>query len=83
MKRILKIFIFTVLLFNIANISGFANSGPTYWYGSDSSNIIMRDNCPLIVEKEILEFDIYNQLDEYYSENDAEEFKTYTDKFTA
>lgn len=83
MKRILKIFILTVLLFNIANISGFANSGPAYWYGSDSSNIIMRDNCPLIVEKEILEFDIYNQLDEYYSENDAEEFKTYTDKFTA
>ena len=76
-------FILTVLLFNIANISVFANSGPTYWYGADSSNIIMRENCPLVVEKEVLTFDIYNQLDEYYSENDAEEFKTYTDKFTA
>ena len=60
----------------MANISVFANSGPTFWYGADSSNIIMRDNCPLVVEKETLTFDIYNQLDEYYSENDAEDFKT-------
>ena len=67
----------------MVNITVFANSGPSYWYGADSSNIIMRDNCPLVVEKEVLNFDIYSQLDDYYSENDVEEFKTYTDKFTA
>ena len=83
MKRFLKIFILAVMMFGMANTSVFANSGPTFWYGTDSSNIIMRDNCPLVVNKEVLTFDITNQLDEYYSENDAEEFKNYTDMFTA
>ena len=83
MKRFLKIFILAVMLFGMANTSVFANSGPTFWYGTDSSNIIMRDNYPLVVNKEVLTFDITNQLDEYYSENDAEEFKNYADMFTA
>ncbi len=83
MKKVLKVFILTGLLFGISSMSVFANSGPTFWYGTDSYNIIMRDNCPLVVEKEILTFDVYNQLDDYYSENDAEKFKNYTDKFTA
>ena len=83
MKRFLKVFVLTVLLFNMAGISGFANSGPTFWYGADSSNITMREDCPLVVEKEVLTFDITSQLDDYYSEKDAEEFKKYADKFTA
>ena len=56
MKRILKIFILTVFLFNIVNISCFANSGPSYWQGSDATGVVMRENCPLTVEKEILTF---------------------------
>ena len=82
MKRILKIFILTVFLFNIVNISCFANSGPSYWQGSDATGVVMRENCPLTVEKEILTFDIYNQAD-FYSEHNEAEFTEYTDKFTA
>lgn len=83
MKKCFRIFALTMAIFSMFNITAFANSGPSYWYGADSANIVMRENCPLVVEKEVLTFDIYNQLDGYYGENEAEKFSQYTDKFTA
>ncbi len=70
------------LIFAIMNIPAFANSAQTHFRGVDSAGAIMPDReSPIIVEKELLTFDIRN-LPKEYSQT-KEELDAYDAKVTA
>ena len=75
--------IFTVLLLSVVFIQPtHANSAQRYWSGTDSSGALVKDkNCPLVVDKELLTFDVQEFPKNYY--NSTEEFLAYTGKVTA
>ena len=59
------------------HISASANSAQKKWSGSYSSGAIVTDeNCPVVVENELLTFDINEFPSHYYDEN-AQEFLDY------
>lgn len=60
-----------------------ANSGVPYWEGSDGSQIIFgEDNCPIVVKKENLVFDLQEFPEELYS-RDTEAFLNLESTMTA
>ena len=75
--------IFTVLLLSTVFIqSTHANSAQRHWSGTDSTGSLIKDkNCPLVVDREVLTFDVQELPKNYYSS--AEEFLAYTGKVTA
>lgn len=59
-----------------------ANSAQRHWSGTDSTGALVKDkNCPLVVDKELLTFDVREFPKNYY--NSTEEFLAYTGKVTA
>lgn len=59
-----------------------ANSAQRHWRGTDSTGALVKDkNCPLVVDKELLTFDVQEFPKNYY--NSIEEFLAYTGKVTA
>lgn len=59
-----------------------ANYAKRHWSETDSSGALVKDkNCPLVVDKELLAFDVQEFLNNYY--NSTEEFLAYTGKGTA
>ena len=60
MKRKAISVIFTVLLLSSVFIqSTHANSAQRHWSGTDSTGALVKDkNCPLVVDKELLTFDV-------------------------
>lgn len=59
-----------------------ANSAQQYWYGTDASGTIITDGeSPIVVEHELLTFDITEFPDTYYREN--EKFLDYSGNVTA
>ena len=83
MKRKVITVIFTVLLLSVVFIQPtHANSAQRYWSGTDSTGALLKDkNCPLVVDKELLTFDVQEFPKNYY--NSTEEFLAYTGKVTA
>ena len=83
MKRKVITVIFTVLLLSAVFIqSTHANSAQRHWSGTDSTGALVKDkNCPLVVDKELLTFDVQEFPKNYY--NNIEEFLAYTGKVTA
>ena len=83
MKRKVITVIFTVLLLSAVFIqSTHANSAQRHWSGTDSTGALVKDkNCPLVVDKEFLTFDVQEFPKNYY--NNIEEFLAYTGKVTA
>ena len=75
--------IFTVLLLSAVFIQPtYANSAQRHWSGTDSTGALVKDkNCPLVVDKELLTFDVQEFPKNYY--NSTEEFLAYTGKVTA
>ena len=75
--------IFTVLLLSAVFIQPtHANSAQRHWSGTDSTGALVKDkNCPLVVDKELLTFDVQEFPKNYY--NSTEEFLAYTGKLTA
>lgn len=60
----------------------FANSAQTRWTGTDSTGtIVLDEDSPIIVEKELLTFDIQEFPQSYY--HDANAFLAYSAKVTA
>ena len=58
LNRILIIFLLALLHLTVPQIA-YANSGPTYWKGYPSSEVLAVDrNCPIKVESEKLSFDL-------------------------
>lgn len=82
-KRKVITVIFTVLLLSTVFIqSTHANSAQRHWSGTDSTGALVKDkNCPLVVDKELLTFDVQEFPKNYY--NSTEEFLAYTGKVTA
>ena len=82
-KRKVITVIFTVLLLSAVFIqSTHANSAQRHWSGTDSTGALVKDkNCPLVVDKELLTFDVQEFPKNYY--NSIEEFLAYTGKVTA
>ena len=81
MKKIFLIFIAIILLMS-ACIPAHANSAQKHWQGVSSTGAIITDgNSPIVVEKELLTFDIQQFPYNYYS--NIEEYLSYTGKVTA
>ena len=72
----------SALIIALTSISASANSSQMYWSGqSGSSTIIKDEKSPLIVESELLTFDLQEFPKNYYSS--TEEFENYSGKVTA
>jgi len=72
----------TALLTMLFSITCFANSGQTSWYGSSNGGSITFDkDCPIVVEKEKLTFDIPEFPKTYYE--NTEDFLKYSASVTA
>lgn len=60
----------------------YANSAPTSWKGTDRTGAVVTDkNCPVVVDKELLTFDVREFPKHYYEDSDS--FNAYTGKVTA
>ncbi|MBQ3000329.1 MAG: hypothetical protein IJD63_01130, partial [Oscillospiraceae bacterium] len=81
MKR-LTAFLLVLLLFVDSTPSVSANSAQSYWEGVDRAGAIVTDgNSPIVVEHELLTFDLQEFPQNYY--RDEAEFLAYTGKVTA
>ena len=82
MKRTFATILVVLLLATTLVVPAYANSAQTHWRGVDSTGaVIMGENCPIEVTKEVLTFDISEFPDNYYRE--MEEYLAYTGKVTA
>ncbi len=81
MKRLLSILL-VLLLFLSSTPSVSANSAQSYWEGVDRAGAIITDGeSPIVVERELLTFDVQEFPQNYYL--DEAEFLAYTGKVTA
>ena len=81
-KRIAAAFLTSLLLIPALAVPAQANSARLRWSGTDSTGSLVKDkNCPLVVDKELLTFDVQEFPKNYY--NSTEEFLAYTGKVTA
>ncbi|WP_026894664.1 hypothetical protein [Clostridiisalibacter paucivorans] len=69
MKRLVSIIIIMIMVFSYS-VTIFANSGPVYWKGYPSSDImIIEEESPIEIKKEYLVFDFSNNDNAYYTVN--------------
>ena len=81
-KKIAVAFLASLLLNLLLAVPIQANSAQRHWSGTDSTGSLVKDkNCPLVVDKELLTFDVQEFPKNYYG--NAEEFLAYTGKVTA
>lgn len=81
-KRFLSLGIVLLLMFSLLAVPASANSAQTQWEGVDSAGAIVReDDSPIIVEKELLTFDIQEFPDNHYFDLDS--YLAYSGKVTA
>ena len=71
-----------LLLFSLLCVPASANSAQTQWRGTDATGAIVADeDCPIVVEHELLTFDIGQFPDSYYRE--VSEYLAYSGSVTA
>ncbi len=81
MKRFIAAFLMLLLLFG-GTPTASANSAQSYWEGVDRAGVIITDGeSPIVVEHELLTFDLQEFPQNYY--RSEEEFLAYTGKVTA
>ena len=81
-KKFAAAFLASLLLNLLLAVPIQANSAQRHWRGTDSTGTLVKDkNCPLVVDKELLTFDVQEFPKNYY--NSIEEFLAYTGKVTA
>ena len=82
MKRTLISLLALLLLAGVMIVPANANSAQSKWEGVDQSGAIIVDgNSPIVVEREVLTFDLQQFPQSYYRE--VEDFLAYTGKVTA
>ena len=82
MKKLCALMCVTLMLSCIAALPISANSAQMHWEGVSSTGAIISDgDCPIVVEKELLTFDIDSFPQEYYS--NVEDYLAYTGKVSA
>ena len=81
--RIFSLTVCLILIFgSVLSIPCSANSAQAYWYGTDASGAAVTDEeCPIVVEKEILTLDLGEFPRVYY--DDADGYLAYSGKVTA
>lgn len=62
-------------------LPAYANSAQTYFHGTDAAGLIMKEDSPIVVESELLMFDIGSFPSEYITSE--EEFKEFHSSVTA
>ena len=74
MKRKAITAVFTVLLLSAVFIQPtHANSAQRRWSGTDSTGALIKEkNCPLVVDKELLSFDVREFPKNYYNTRSEE-----------
>ncbi len=81
-SRIIIALFCTLTVFNFGMVTISANSAQSWFEGIDSTGAMMADEeSPIIVERELLTFDISGFPDSYYDEKD--EFDSYASKVSA
>ena len=81
-KRFLSLGIVLLLMFSLLAVPASANSAQTQWRGTDATGAIVTENdCPLIVEHELLTFDIGQFPESYYRE--VSDYLAYSGRVTA
>ena len=82
MKKLCVLMGVVLLLSYVTLFSAAANSAQMHWEGVSSTGAIITDgNSPIVVEKELLTFDIAEYPQQYYT--DIDEYLSYTGKVTA
>lgn len=80
--RIMAILLCVMSVISMLPLTVKANSAQSWWQGTDATGtIVMDEECPIIVEKEVLIFDILEFPETYYE--DEEEALEYGAKVTA
>lgn len=81
-KKHLSLSIVFVLMLSLLPTPALANSAQTMWDGTDSTGaIITGEDCPIVVEHELLTFDIGEFPESYYRE--VRDYLAYTGSVTA
>lgn len=81
-KRYISLSIVLLLMISLLVVPASANSAQSYWTGTDSTGAIITDEgCPIIVEHELLTFDIGQFPDQHYLEVSA--YLAYSGSVTA
>lgn len=82
MKKICAFICIALLLSCVTALPAAANSAQMHWEGVSSTGAIITDgNSPIVVEKELLTFDIAEYPQQYYT--DINEYLSYTGKVSA
>ena len=81
-KRFLSLDIVLLLMFSLLAVPASANSAQMQWEGTNSTGAIVTEkDCPIIVEHELLTFDISQFPEEYYRE--VSDYLAYSGSVTA
>lgn len=84
MKKLITLAVASVcvLSFSLLAVPASANSAQTQWRGTDATGaIVTGEDCPLVVEHELLTFDIAQFPESHYRE--VSDYLSYTGKVTA
>ena len=69
MKRTFAVLLTVLMLATSFVVPAYANSAQTHWRGVDSTGaVVVGEDCPIEVTKEVLTFDISEFPDNYYRE---------------
>lgn len=81
-KKCLSLSIILLLMFSLLAVPASANSAQMHWRGTDATGAIIADeNCPLIVEHELLTFNIGQFPETYYRK--VSDYLAYSGSVTA
>lgn len=84
MKKAIAIISALLLGSLLLTLPASANSAQTGWSGVTATGTIITDqNCPIVVESELLTFDINEFPKERYGQNDTDEYLAYNGRVTA
>ncbi len=81
-KKITAGVLLLLLLAGVWIQPAYANSAQRHWRGTDGTGaVVTGEDCPIVVDKELLTFDVQEFPEQYYPDTDS--FLAYTGKVTA
>ena len=81
-KKITAGVLLILLLAGVCIQPAYANSAQRHWRGTDGTGaVVTGEDCPIVVDKELLTFDVQEFPEHYYPDTDS--FLAYTGKVTA
>ena len=81
-KKITAGVLLILLLAGVCIQPAYANSAQRHWRGTDGTGaVVTGEDCPIVVDKELLTFDVQEFPEQYYPDTDS--FLAYTGNVTA